>query len=55
MIEEAQSRMVSVSEETRERLHRLQKIALNTIDEQKESLTKGYSEAKEAVKNRPSS
>ncbi len=52
MIEDAQYRMHSMSQDTRDRLERLQEIARSTIAEQKDSLTRGYSEAKDVVKNR---
>ena len=48
-IDDAQVRMEAMSEETRQRLNRLQEIARNTIDEQKGSLRKGYSSAKDVV------
>ena len=53
MIEDAQYRMRSMSQDTRDRLQRLQDIARNTIAWQKDSLTRGYTEAKDVVKNRP--
>lgn len=53
MIEEAQYRMQSMSQDTRDRLQKLQEIARSTIAEQRDSLTRGYSEAKEVVRNRP--
>jgi hypothetical protein len=37
------------NEETKERLTKLQEIAKTTIGEQKESLEKGYSKAREVV------
>lgn len=48
-IDDAQVRMEAMSEETKERLNRLQEIARNTIDEQKGSLRKGYSDAKNVM------
>jgi gas vesicle protein len=52
MIEDAQLRMQSMSQDTRDRLQRLQDIARSTISEQKDSLSRGYSDAREVMKNR---
>jgi gas vesicle protein len=48
-IQEAQARVETFNEETKERLTKLQEIAKTTIGEQKESLEKGYSKAREVV------
>lgn len=48
-IQEAQTRLETVNQDTRERIEKLQGIAKNTIEEQKESLVKGYADAKEVV------
>lgn len=48
-IHEAQTRLETLNEETKERLGKLQEIAKDTIDEQKVSLKKGYSKAREVV------
>lgn len=48
-IQEAQTRLESLNQETKERLTKLQEIAKHTMQEQKESLVKGYSNAKEVV------
>jgi gas vesicle protein len=52
MIEDAQNRMQFMSKETKDRLQRLQEIARSTISEQKDSLTRGYTEAKDVMKSR---
>lgn len=52
MIEDAQMRVQSLSQDTRDRLQRLQVIARTTIAEQKDILTRGYSEAADVMKNR---
>ena len=52
MIEDAQSRMQSMSQDTKDRLQQLQEIARSTIAEQKDSLTRGYTEAKGVMKTR---
>jgi gas vesicle protein len=52
MIEEAQFQMTSVSQDTRDRLQRLQDIARSTIREQKDSLSRGYTEAQDVMRNR---
>ena len=49
MIEDAQSRVEKLNEETNDRIQRLQEIARETLDEQKKSVKKGYSKAKEVV------
>lgn len=48
-IDDAQVRMEAMSEQTKERLGRLQEIARTTLDEQKGSLRKGYSNAKDVI------
>jgi len=48
-IQDAQTRLEAFNQETKERLAKLQKIAKNTMGEQKESLEKGYSKAKDVV------
>jgi gas vesicle protein len=48
-IQEAQTRLETLNRETKERLGKLQEIAKNTMEEQKESLEKGYSNVKEVV------
>lgn len=48
-IQDAQTRLEAFNQETKERLAKLQKIAKNTMGEQKESLEKGYSKAREVV------
>ena len=48
-IQDAQTRLEAFNRETKERLARLQRIAKNTMGEQKESLEKGYSKAREVV------
>jgi gas vesicle protein len=49
-VKEAQMRAEKLNREARERLDRLQKIAQDVAEEQKDSLEKGVSEAKKAVK-----
>lgn len=49
IIQDAQTRMETFNQETKERLAQLQEIAKSTIGEQKESLEKGYSKAREVV------
>jgi len=48
-VKDAQTRLEAFNQETKERLARLQEIAKNTFKEQKESLEKGYSSAREVV------
>mgnify|MGYP006311681265 CR=1 FL=1 len=48
-IQNAQERIEALSQETSERLAKLQLIAEDLLDEQKESLKKGYSEAKDTI------
>jgi len=48
-IQDTQTRMETLYQDTRERLMKLQEIAKGTLNEQKESLEKGYSDAKEVV------
>jgi gas vesicle protein len=48
-IQDAQTRLEAFNQETKERLAKLQRIAKNTMGEQKESLEKGYSKAREVV------
>lgn len=48
-IQDAQTRLEAFNQETRERFSKLQEIAKNTMGEQKESLEKGYSQAREVV------
>jgi gas vesicle protein len=47
--QDAQSRLETFNQDTKERFTKLQEIAKNTIGEQKESLEKGYSKAREVV------
>jgi len=49
VLRDTQMRMGTLYQDTRERLEKLQEVAKNTLDEQKESLEKGYSNAKEVV------
>jgi len=49
VLQDTQSRMDSLYLEAKERLGKLQEVAKGTINEQKESLEKGYSNAKEVV------
>jgi len=49
-IRENQTRLEGLNAEAKDRISKLQEIAGNTLDEQKESLKKGYSEAKKVVK-----
>ena len=48
-IQEAQTHLETLNQEAKERLTKLQEIAKHTIQEQKESLVKGYSNAREVV------
>lgn len=48
-MQDAQTRLEAFNQETKERLAKLQRIAKNTMGEQKESLEKGYSKAREVV------
>ena len=48
-IQETQARLETLNEEAKERIEKLQDIAKNTLQEQKDSLVKGYSNAKEVV------
>lgn len=48
-LQDAQTRLEAFNQETKERLAKLQAIAQDTMGEQKESLEKGYSKAKEVV------
>jgi len=48
-IDDAQVRLEAMSAEAQDRLGRLQDIARGTLDEQKGSLRKGYSDAKDVV------
>lgn len=48
-IQDAQTRLETFNQETKERLAKLQEIAKSTMEKQKESLEKGYSEAREVV------
>jgi gas vesicle protein len=48
-MQEVQTRLETLNQETKERLGKLQEIAKNTMEEQKESLGKGYSNVKEVV------
>ena len=48
-IQETQSRLETLNEEAKERMEKLQEIAKTTLQEQKDSLVKGYSNAKEVV------
>jgi gas vesicle protein len=49
-IQATESRMEALSQETKDRLLKLQEIATQTLEEQKQSVQKGYSKAKKAVK-----
>ena len=49
VIQEAQTRVENLNQQTRDRLEKLQEIAKNTWHTQKDSLRKGYSNAKEVV------
>jgi gas vesicle protein len=49
-IRDAQTRLEALNVEAKDRISRLQEIAGATLSEQKESLIKGYSEAKKVVK-----
>ncbi len=49
-IKDTQSRMDALSQETKDRLTKLQEIAEHTFDEQKQSIQKGYSNARKVVK-----
>ena len=44
------SRMEALSQETKDRLLKLQEIATHTLEEQKQSIKKGYSKAQKVVK-----
>lgn len=48
-IQETQTRLETLNQEAKERIEKLQGIARNTLQEQKDSLVKGYSNAKEIV------
>ena len=48
-IQDAQTRLETFNQDTKERLTKIQEIAKSTIGEQKESLEKGYSKAREVV------
>lgn len=48
-IDDAQVRLEAMSIEAKDRLSRLQDIARSTLDEQKGSLRKGYSDAKNVI------
>lgn len=48
-IHEAQTRLEALNAEAKDRIAKLQEIADKTMNEQKESLKKGYSEAKRVV------
>jgi len=48
-LQDAQTRLETFNRETKERLAKLQEIAKTTMGEQKESLEKGYSKAREVV------
>jgi gas vesicle protein len=48
-IQETQARIETLNQEAKERIEKLQEIAKNTLHEQKDSLVKGYSNAKEVV------
>ena len=48
-IQDAQTRLESFNQDTRDRFLKLQEIAKTTMGEQKESLEKGYSKAREVV------
>ena len=48
-LKDTQSHVEALSQETKDRLAKLQEIAENTLDEQKQSIKKGYSNAKKVV------
>lgn len=50
-IREAQTRLEVLNVEAKDRISKLQEIAESTLNEQKQSLKKGYSEAKKVVKD----
>ena len=52
-LQSAQERLAALNQEAKERLTKLQEIAKVTLDEQKKSLEKGYSQAKEVVTEEP--
>jgi gas vesicle protein len=49
-IQETQARLETLNIEAKDRISKLQEIAGATLEEQKQSLQKGYSEAKKVVK-----
>lgn len=49
-IRDTQTRLEALNMEAKDRISKLQEIAGTTLEEQKESLKKGYSEAKKVVK-----
>ena len=49
IIKDAQSRVETLNKETNDRIQKLQEIAKETLNEQKGSMKKGYSKAKEVV------
>jgi gas vesicle protein len=50
-IRETQTRLETLNVEAKDRISKLQEIAESTFDEQKQSLKKGYSEAKKVVQD----
>ena len=50
-IKDTQTRLEALNLEAKDRISKLQEIAESTLNEQKESLRKGYSEAKKVVKD----
>jgi len=52
-LQSAQERLAALNQEAKERLTKLQDIAKETLNEQKKSLEKGYSQAKEVVIEEP--
>jgi len=50
-IRETQTRLETLNLEAKDRISKLQEIAESTLNEQKQSLIKGYSEAKKVVKD----
>jgi gas vesicle protein len=50
-IKDTQTRLEALNLEAKDRISKLQEIAESTLNEQKESLKKGYSEAKKVVKD----
>jgi len=51
-METTESRMEALSQETKDRLLKLQEIATYTLEKQQQSIKKGYSKAKKVVKQK---